>query len=335
MFVSLLNGTESNASLSRSDVFTTAEDITLKFFFVFFSCTALIGNTAVCYIILKYKKIRNTVNLLLLNLSLADIVTALAVYPYLFFDLSQLNVKQKYADLLCGMTEGLALFFSASLVNLLMLSLLSLSRYMLINHPTKQKWRIKKKNVKWLSAVAWVIAISMLIPSSVSFRYDRKDRICWRRWAKGIVPILYFIATLIIGMAIPLFTLAFTYAATIYTLWFKPSTRRLTRSKSQTSISSSRKRISILLGFLILVYLICWLPFGVYWLLSVALRYFPNTVEGQLKMIRIMRYTILAALVNTTLDPIIYAYSNRQIKDGARRSMRRTTINTIQPTVTE
>ena len=334
----ILNGTRGfalNASQTYPGVFTSAEDITLKFFYAFVSLAAVIGNSGVCYIIVKYKKIQNTVNLLLLNLSFADIVTALAVYPYLFLDLSKINIKGKYADFLCGLTEGLTLFFSASLVNLLTLSVLSLSRYTLINHPTKQNWRIRKQNVKWIAVATWLVSFSLLIPNGVSFRYNPGNKICWRHWAKGIIPVLYFVATLIMGMAVPLFTLTFTYISTIYTLWFKASTRRLSRSNSQTSVSTSRKRISVLLGLLILAYLVCWLPFGVYWLLSAALNYFPKTVEGQKQMIRITRYTILVALVNTSLDPIVYAYSNRQIKDGARRTIRRPTINMVEPTATE
>ena len=334
----LVNSTDrisANDSSANHDAFTNTEDITLKFFYVFVSVAAVIGNLGVCFIILTYKKIQNTVNLLLLNLALADIVTALGVYPYVFLDLSTTDIRGKSADLLCGVSSGLIVFFSASFVNLLTLSILSLSRYTLINHPTKQKWRIKRANVKWLSIATWLISFSMLIPNGVSFRYSPEDNICWRHWARGIVPVLYFSATVMVGMVIPLFTLSFTYISTIYTLWFKPSTRRLSRSNSQTSVTSSRKRISVLLGLLILVYLVCWLPFGIYWFLSAALNYFPQTVEGQIKMTRIAKYTVLIALVNTSLDPIVYAYSNRQIKDGARRIVRRATISMAEPSATD
>ena len=286
----------------------------------------------VCFIILRYKRIQNTVNLLLLNLSFADIVTAVAVLPYVFVDISATKLTGKSADILCGITEGLAVFFVASLVNLLTLSILSLSRYTLINHPTKQNWRIRKQSVKWFAAASWVISFGFMTPPAVSFRYNPNDKICWRHWAKGIVPGVYFAATVIMGMVIPLSTLTFTYISTIYTLWFKPSTRRLSRSNSRTTVSSSRKRISILLGMLIVAYIVCWVPFGVYWLLSAAVNYFPNTIDGQIKMIRITKYTILVALLNTCLDPIVYALSNRQIKDGARRTFRMTTQqNTIEP----
>ena len=328
-------GIIANDSYVSDGKFSQAEDITLKFFYVLVSLTAITSNSGVCYIIIKYKKIHNTVNLLLLNLAFADIITALGVYPYVFLDLSKISVRSETADLLCGLSTGLIVFFSASLVNLLTLSLLSLSRYTLINHPTKRKWRIKKTSVKWLSIGTWVISFSMLIPNGVSFHYNPENDICWRRWSKGIIPVLYFIATVIVGMVIPLSTLTFTYISTIYTLWFKPSTRRLSRSNSQTSISSSRKRISILLGLLILAYLVCWSPFGIYWLLSAAVNYFPDTVEGQIQMIRIAKYTILVALVNTILDPIVYVYSNRQIKDGARKIIRRATINMVEPSATE
>ena len=326
-----------NLSLPNTSVFTRGEDIALKFFYVLVSFAAVMGNSGVCFLILNDKKIQNTVNLLLLNLSISDIISAIAVYPYLFLDISKTNLKYTGANLMCGFTEGLTIFFAASLVNLLTLSVLSLSRYMLINHPTKHKWRVKKHSVKWISVFTWTVGISLLIPSGVSFHYNSENKICWRRWAKGIILVLYFIATMVISFLIPLCTLTFTYISTIHTLWFKKSLQRLQRTNSQTSVQSSRKRISILLGMLIVVFLVCWSPFGIYWLLSAALSYFPDTVEGQRKMIRITRYTILIALLNTCLDPMVYAYSNRQITNGARRTIlrRKGTINTVEPTATE
>ncbi|MCP4281615.1 MAG: G-protein coupled receptor, partial [Alteromonas sp.] len=240
------------------------------------------------------------------------------------------------ADLICGLTDGLTIFFAASLVKLLTLSILSFSRYMLINHPLKLKWRLKKRAVKWVALIAWLIGLGLLIPSGLSFRYNPDNGICWREWARGVHPVGYFVATLILGMVVPLVSLTFTYMSTIYTLWFKPSTRRLTRSNSRSGVQTHRKRISVLLGLLIVAYLLCWLPFGIYWLFSAALNHFPDTVDGQIKTSRISKITILVALINNCLDPIVYAFSNRQIKDGAMKTLRGGNANnTVEPTATE
>ena len=294
------------------------------------------GNSVVCYIILKHKHIQNTVNMLLLHLSFADIICGISVLPYVFIKLPRTNIKGTAANLICGLTEGLTFFFAASLVNLLTLSILSISRYTLINHPLKQTWRLKKRAVKWLVLLAWLISLGLLVPSGLSFTYSPQDGICWRKWAPGVHPVGYFTATLILGMAIPFLSLTFTYVSTIYTLWFKPATRRLARSNSRSGVQTHRKRVSVLLGLLIVAYILCWMPFGIYWLLSVALDYFPQTIEGQRKSMKIARITILIALVNTVLDPIVYAFSNRQIKESAMKTLRGGNgSNMVEPTATE
>eukprot|EP00794_Sanderia_malayensis_P009246 gene9246-10222_t len=325
-----------NDTFLKNKVFTQAEEITLQILFVLISVGDIAGNSMVCYVILKYKQIQNTVNLLLLNLSIADIVCGLSILPYAFISIPETRLSGRAADLMCGFTDGQTLFFAASQVNLLTLAILSISRYTLINHPLKLKWRLKKRAVKWLALVTWLLGLSLLIPSGISFNYNPNDGICWRQWARGVNPIAYFVATLILGMAVPLLSLTFTYMSTIYTLWFKKSTRRLARSNSRSGVQTHRKRISVLLGLLIVAYLLCWMPFGIYWLLSAALNYFPDTVEGQIQTMRITRITILVALLNTCLDPIVYAMSNRQIKNGAMKTFRggRNT-NTVDPTGTD
>ena len=317
-------------------VFTIAEDISIKTLYVLAVVMDIAGNTAVSYIILKQRRLQNTVNLLLLNLSIADLVAGYSVLPYVFVEMHKTNLSGVNANLVCGLfADGLTMFFIGSCVSLLTLSILSISRYILINHPLRTTWRIQKDTVKWLSLFSWAVATALLIPSGLSFKYDKVTNICWRTWAPGVNPFVYFMATLVLGMLVPLSALTFTYISTTYTLWFKKSTRRLTQSNSRTSVQMYRKRVSILLGLLIIVYMLCWLPFGLYWLLSVVVRYFPKTMEGQVTSTRATKITILFGLFNTCLDPLVYYFSNRQIRAGAIRLMRRRNANAVEPTATD
>ena len=324
------NTTYSNSSTASYTVFTASEDIVIKVLYILLSLIGIIGNSAVILIISKDKRIQNTVNLLIVNLSLSDIAAGLAVYPYLFIDISP---EDKHAHILCGIKNGLTLFNAAAIVNFMTLGVLSLSRYILINHPTKVKWRIRKNHVKWISVATWLIGISFLIPNIFAFRYFPASRLCRGYWPEWLNKPAFFSITVIVFM-IPLLSLLFTFVSTVYTLWFKGSTRRLTRSNSVSGVQSSRKKVTILLGLLILAFLICWLPFSVFWLLATVTTYFSDSDKDTIKKLRIMRFCVLIAFSNACFDPVIYALGNRQIKEGARKTLRKGHANNVEPTNT-
>ncbi|XP_065065573.1 QRFP-like peptide receptor [Rhopilema esculentum] len=321
-----------NTSDTKAEIFTSAEDIVLKTLYVLVSLIDIAGNSVVFYIIYKNKRIQNTVNLLLLNLSFSDIIAGIGVYPYLFINVSD-SKDSKSANLLCGLKDGLPLFFAATLVNFLTLGILSYSRYILINHPTKHKWRINKHNIKWIAIGTWITGISVLIPNFFSYEYIQEVGICKGYWPKGVSKTAFFAVTVLIPV-VPLVSLMFTYVSTIYTLWFKASTRRLTRSNSVSGVQASRKKVTALLGVLILAFLICWVPFSGLWILSAATQYFPNTTEGDILKQKAVRYMILIAFVNTCLDPVIYAFGNRQIKEGARKTLKTRRTTNVEPSAT-
>ena len=311
-------------------IFSPAEKEIIYICYVTVSVLGIVSNSLVCYLILRYEFLRTIVNLLILNLAISDIVAGIAVYPFVFLDIQSTIIRGKSANFLCGLSEGLTVFFVAAQVSLLTLSILSISRYLVINHPLRLSWKLKKNNVKWIIAFAWIISTALLLPSTLSFSYDEKQNDCKREWAPGVHPFTYFIATGILGFTIPLFSLTFTYFTTLYTLWFKKDVSM--RRNSISSVKGNlrlKKRVIVLLGMLLLVYLVCWLPFAVYWLFSVGLGYYSKTIEDDIAAKRVAKVCIFIALCNTMLNPIIYAYSNRQLREAFLRSVQVKKVHSI------
>ena len=315
-----------NRTSETTAVLTAAEDISTKALFIAVAIVNFAGNSTLIFVIAKNKRIHNTVNLLLLNLSIADIVTGMAVFPYLFIEAR--------SDVMCGIKEGLPFFHAASMANFLTLAVLSLGRYLLINHATKPTWRIRKPAVKWLALASWLVGVSITTPNIVYSKYNNEIMICEDLWLHGIAPKATYTVTLVISMA-ALLAMLFTYLATAYTLWFKASTRRLTRSNSISNVQTSRRRVTALLGMLIVVFLLCWIPFTVYFVLSAIVHYFPETTDGYAEKIRVKRYTLLFAFLNTCLDPFFYAYGNSQIREAATRMFSKAKNNNQERTVIE
>ena len=325
----MMTSDNNNSSFVQLEAFTETEDILTKALYVLLSLIDIIGNSIIILVIATDKKIQNTVNLLIVNISLSDIIASVGIYSYLFTVLSKEDNGTR-RNLLCGFKSGSPLLFGASTVNFLTLSALSVSRFLLINFPTNPKWRIRRAHVRWIAMGTWLLGVSLTLPNILSYQYVPETGDCKRFWPSWFKKSLFFSATAIICLMaiVLLFT---TYIFSIYKLWFTASTRRLAQSNSQVSSNSTRKKVAILLGLLILAFVACWFPFFTYWMLSATTQYFKKTLEDHVKKLRFMRFTLLVAFFNTCLDPVIYGIGNRQIKDGLRRLFNGGHSSSVEP----
>jgi 7 transmembrane receptor (rhodopsin family). len=326
------NNTTKSWSSPFPNVFTEKEKQLMYIAYVCITIVGLSSNFAVCFVILKYRHLRVIVNILILNLAISDIVACLSVYPFVFVDSNTTGLHGTSANMLCGITEGLSIFFIVATVSLLTLSVLSMSRYIVINHPLRINWRLKKGSIKYIFTLIWITSAALLIPSSVSFKYDETKKFCFREWAPGIHTFTYFIFTGLLGFFIPIFSLSFTYVTSVYTLWWKKSNvpnTRLSGSSLPNGNIRVKKRVSVLLGMLIVVYLLCWMPFAIYWLLSAGIGYYDGSDEMLIKGIRLNRVTVFIALSNTVLNPLVYAFTNVHLRTAFWHCIRCRKLNAV------
>lgn len=314
-----------------NEIFSPGELQLIKIGYVITTVLGIVFNSIVCYLILKYRHLRVIVNILIFNLAVSDIVACISVYPFVFLNVKKIGLHGTFANLICGLSEGLSLFFIVATVSLLTLSVLSISRYVVISHPLKLNWRLKKGNMKYIFSLIWIISIAILIPSSVSFKFDEEKQFCVRSWAPGIHTIVYFLFTGILGFLTPIFSLTFTYFTSVHILWCKKNApiRRTRGSTMSNANLRVKKRVSILLGMLIVVYLLCWMPFAIYWLKSAGLGHYDTSTKMEIEGMRITRVTIFIALSNTVWNPIVYAFTNVHLRAAFCSCIKGKRVNSI------
>ena len=134
---------------------------------IVFMCLALTGNLTVCLAISRYKLLRTVPNFLLLNLAVADILSAVVSFPLLvsvlvkglwrFHDfVCQFHAFQSYASYSCS---------------LLTLAVTSITRYYATVHPVKHRTKFKVNTVCLMIAVIWVA--SLLLASAPVLGWGR------------------------------------------------------------------------------------------------------------------------------------------------------------------
>ena len=299
-----------NNSVSIStDIYPKSVHYTLNTLYVLVTLCGLTGSGLVCLLFARKKVKHTSFNLLLLNLSIADIMADLSSYPYVFIDLVNLRkFPQKGANIGCTFTMGQTPFWIATVVSLFTLTYISITRYIAIAHPHKASWFRKKRSSVCFMGIIWPLAFAILLPNFFSFQFDPVYALCYRKWPDGFSGKLYGLMTSLIGFAAPAAVMIFTFCSTATKLWGSKVLKQKGLRK--------RRKVIFLLGCLILAFLICWGPFFVYWILSTSTgeKIFPGGPEGQIQRMRVIRVVVLLALTNTLADPLIYGLRSREFR---------------------
>ena len=294
--------------------FGEPSDQFIRVIYILLTIINFIGNGIVILLMAKYRQLRTTANYLLFNLSISDIVAGLAVYPYIFVsNISKLSTNQADLRIICSFTEGLSIFFVASGVGLLTLCAVSFYRYCIIRFPLRAVWTRSIRIVKLQIAFTWTISITFILPSAVSYHYSRELDVCDRQW-NNINPDVYRSVTLLVTMVFPCTFMFLCYFAL----------RRARRNISLRRISARGNRIKMmkrserLVSLLMVNFVVCWMPFLLYWGIAAFTSIFPKTFDGQTYMMKWLRITVLFAVINGTVDPFLLAASSKEFREKAK-----------------
>eukprot|EP00112_Aurelia_sp_Birch-Aquarium-sp1_P016747 Seg382.10 transcript_id=Seg382.10/GoldUCD/mRNA.D3Y31 product="Pyroglutamylated RFamide peptide receptor" protein_id=Seg382.10/GoldUCD/D3Y31 len=296
-------------------LFSNGFEIGLRIIYLLMTFLGIGGNGLIIYLIVSKKVGRTSFNILLTNLSLADLLANFFLYPYIFIDIQGLDISQSTGRVLCNFTIGLTSFFICCVVSFLTLTTISVNRYICINHPLKFSWQQSKDGSKIFSVITWVISILVLSPNFFSFVYLKQWGICRREWPNGLNGKLYTLFTALFGLLAPVLVLFYTYIATVKTLRNKVSDTVVVQSIPQ----NTRRKTVRLLGWLIVVFALCWSPFFIYWVLSRYANVFSEGNMGDIQRMRAIRLTIIPATLHTIADPILYGLVSEQYRVAVKK----------------
>ena len=301
------------SSVLQSSYFSKEVHIMIIILYVIVTLVNFFANTMIWIAVKQNRRLRSPMNYLLLNLSLADIVSGISVYPYLFIlDVGMVFKKPVKQARLCIVTEGLNIFFVASGASLLTLCGISFNRFLAISYPTRKNLRMGRKAVFRFSILTWIISTACMLPAMLSIKYQQKFKACFQEWEQ-IDGLVYWLCILLIGTVLPSSFLVTTYIAIVL------RARVAIDTANEITVSQrNMHKAKNILGVLILIYILCWLPFSTYFILLGTTSYFPRTVDGVRSSHRWMRTTVLFCTLNGTLNPVVYITGGNQLKEAIK-----------------
>lgn len=295
-----------NVQQHKEEIFSPGVEWFVKSLMVTISLLGIIGNGFMCYFFAKKRIRRTSFNMLLLNLSIADLLVDVFAYPLYFVDLKALRgYPTVTANVLCSFppsTSGVAFA-----VSILTLTYISINRFVYVRYPLKTAWFKSRKTTCCTLLMIWAVSIGYIMPYALAFQFDAKIAFCKREWPKDINVNLWMATILVAGLIVPLFVMLITFVSTL---------RRLkTMTIEQRETMKKKKRAVRLLGFLTLAFAICSGPTLICLPLSVRFKSFWGTgVKGEYQKLRVMPILFLLNLANTVADPVLYGYLNHEFQ---------------------
>ncbi|XP_028394378.1 histamine H2 receptor-like [Dendronephthya gigantea] len=300
-----LNG--SSDTRSRHTTYSTARFSLTLIFIV----ASLLGNGLVICAIYRFRRLRSCSNLIILNLSVADVLFTLIVAPTNAYYWSQ--KKESIEVVACFITGAPS--YLLGIVSIYTLVFISIERFMATKHPVRHRLVFNKKIIQIGVSIIWIWSGFLCgLPFALSrYVYVKEFFHCMVDLSASMTCTIILI---ICAYFLPGLTL------TICNFYVLRAARIVQRSRSCHSNSPDRKSSSAKLRFarerkasfciivIVATFVICWTP---YIIGGFAILLRNNSLPK-----KFMSAAVFLTIGNASLNPIIYGVMNNNFRKAFR-----------------
>ena len=317
---SILNDTaDTNEDLRQHPlpIWTSCVLISLSFL-------GVIGNSIVCYIIGRTKKLHSPTNYLIANLAVADLLVCLSstVKP-IIDNLTNSSWPSTNISriLFCQFLESNVAVFVSSTASALALTIVSFERFIGIVYPLHYPRLVTNSRLKIAILCQWIISISAAMPFRFKIFYDDEAHRCQSSVSVPIV-LLYAFA----GYVLPITALVYLYSRMFISLRRtrgsvkgKRSNPKVIRSFRQPQASLDglqRARKNILINlFIITVLFVLFTTPSIAQVIVVVIEIEGDQTKVSMSVYRVTAITLLA---NSVVNPFVYAFRYQKFQKAIR-----------------
>ncbi|KAL7727387.1 hypothetical protein ACLKA6_003045 [Drosophila palustris] len=296
---------------------------TAMFFCIIIMLLGVVGNVMVPIVIVKTKDMRNSTNIFLTNLSIADLLVLLVCTPTV---LVEVNTRPETWVLGHEMCKAVP-FVELTVAHASVLTILAISfeRYYAICEPLKAGYVCTKARAILICVLAWGIAALFTSPILWVAEYKLVEYIdgssvpvCLTQ-AIGVSTVGFFLMTISVFFVLPFLMLVVLYGIIARNLISNQGPMLRARPTKPELSLKARKQVVLMLGAVVLSFFVCLLPFRVLTLWIIL------STEQTLHDIGLARYYSLLYFcrimlyLNSAMNPILYNLMSTKFRKGFAR----------------
>lgn len=269
----------------------------------------LLGNLLVILIILSDKHMRNTTNILILSLAVADLLFIIFCVP--FTAAAYALPVWPFGSVWCKVVQYM--IYVCAYASVYTLVLMSLDRYLAVVHAIRSM-RIRTERNTWLVvAVIWVIItlghIPLLVQNDILqyLHFGEKRMTC-----TNVLHVndphtgkIFFMSFLTFGYALPLGVVCLLYGFMLKRLLYGVVPGG---NQSQESIRA-KKRVTRMVIFVVITFALCWVPIQI---ILVLQKY--DSYPASMASVGIHIASNCLAYMNSCVNPFLYALMSENFR---------------------
>lgn len=277
----------------------------------------LLGNILVMLVILEDRKTERELtptNLLILDLSLADLSFIIFCIPFTGWDYSVGHWV--FGALWCKFNQYLIVVCALSSIYTLVL--MSVDRFMAIVYPIECISYRTSKNTLYAIYIKWIIILLVASPTIPMHGLIElpsngpEEQFACRFLTEQYNPLHFQIAFFVTSYLFPLVLIFCLYWSLLNKLWFgsKPHGH-----KESLKMLESKKKVTWLVAGIVIVFALCWCPIQVM-LILMRLKTYRITAT----YVAIQVFAHILGYMNSCINPIVYAFASETFHNSLKRS---------------
>lgn len=267
----------------------------------------ILGNTIVCFVVIRNRAMQTVTNLFITNLALADILLCAVAVP--FTPLYTFTGTWHFGSLLCHIfpfAQGCSVYIST-----LTLMSIAIDRFFVIIYPFRP--RMKIETCITVIIMIWTFSITVTMPYAIFMTfYDTPfGNFCEETWPDENLRRIFGSATSFLQFVLPFIVIAFCYTCVSFKLNDRAKAKAATKNTKKEEFDKNRKRrTNQMLITMVTIFGLSWLPLNI---INLCNDYYIYAIH--------MKYYFLAfflahlfAMSSTCYNPVIYAWMNENFR---------------------
>lgn len=303
--------------------FENAVGIVIPTLFAFVIFVGVLGNSLVITVVAVNRQMRNSTNVLIINLALADLLFLVFCVPFTATDYA-LPIWV-FSPSWCACLYYLQ--FVTAYASVWTLVLMAFDRFLAVVFPVQSITLRTVRNTVVCIVGLWVVILTANISQlevygifEYTFVFEARQTCTFIALAKGTataghVHAHYAIFTSL-GYFAPLIITCFFYFFVLRKLWFKMP---LTRSRMSEESHRAKRKVTWMVTGVIVTFAICWLPLNICFMYTAVMYRQNHAPPGTKEFAIIMMTSQVLAYANSCANPILYAFLSDNFRKGFYR----------------
>ena len=269
----------------------STDEIVLITAYIIVVLVGICGNSLVIEVVRKKRSMRTTMNFLLVNLAIADLLTLMWCLPGTVLSYA-VQPSGQLGTFLCKFITTHRIAGIGMIVSGLTLTLISVERYKALVTPMETRFRLSKGNVHYAIVGICVFAVVYVCPLFVFETYGEETQGCVTLWPSKDSAYWIILAAIVIAAFVTMFVCYFSIIKGMY------FTNTICSSNANTGGESDaivKRKIVKMLLIVTIVFVFCFFPYSIATATNIA----PNNT--------FYKISYFLVYCSCSLNPITYA----------------------------